>query len=90
MQVFLLSWIQHTGTKEENQTTLTPQTKLKTNSGEYIFYTTYGNDVELTAVNGSQDRKPLAFNKALNRLSPKIQKTKGNTWHLLAKEQKTS
>lgn len=81
------------GPKKENQTTPTPQTKgfcFKTNSGEYFFHTTRRKDVELTVMNGSEARKPLAFSKALNRLAPKIPKTKGNSWHLLAKEQKAS
>lgn len=58
---------------------LSPKQNSKTNCGEYLFHTTRRKDVELTAVSGSEARKPLACSKALNMLTPKVRKTKGNS-----------
>lgn len=93
MLVFLLLWIQHTGGKEGKSNNPHPSDKTFLIQNQFwgiLFHTTRREDVKLTAVKGSEARKPLAFSKALNRLVPEIQKTKGNSWHLLAKEQKAS
>lgn len=80
--VFLLPWIQHKGAKEGKSNHAHPSNKkflIQNQFRDYLFHTTHRKNVELTVINSSEARKPLAFSKALSRLTPKIQKTKDNT-----------